>query len=153
MRSAGCTAGCSLAEHGFLFEGTLMVRLLALLVSLAAVTGPALAQSVDQRFGSADRFTVSTGEGIYADLCQGCHMAGGMGATGAGAYPALAQNPKLASSDYLLAMVIRGRKAMPPLGDLLNDEQVAAVANFVRSHFGNAYPGDVTAQVVQAARR
>ncbi|HLH96957.1 MAG TPA: cytochrome c [Xanthobacteraceae bacterium] len=113
----------------------------------------ALAQSTDARFGSPTRFTATTGEGIYADLCQGCHMAGGRGATGAGAYPALAQDPRLASSDYVLAMVIRGRKDMPAFGDFLNDDQVAAVANFVRSHFGNDFPGEVTAAGVEAARR
>ncbi len=80
-------------------------------------------------------------------------MAGGRGATGAGAYPALAQDPRLASSDYVLAMVIRGRKDMPAFGDFLNDDQVAAVANFVRSHFGNDFPGEVTAAGVEAARR
>ena len=130
-----------------------MVRLFILAAVLSLGGLPAFAQSTDARFGSATRITASTGEGIYADLCQGCHMAGGAGATGAGAYPALALNPKLASADYLLAMVIHGRKGMPPLGGLLNDEQVAAVSNFVRSHFGNAYPGDVTAQAVKAARQ
>jgi mono/diheme cytochrome c family protein len=126
------------------------VLLAAIFVAVAA---PALAQSSDARFGSPARFTPSTGEGIYADLCQGCHMPGGVGATGAGAYPALAQNSKLASPDYLVAMVVHGRKGMPAFGDFLNDSQVAAVANFVRSHFGNAYPDEVTAQAVAAARR
>ncbi len=130
-----------------------MMRPFILAAILLGSGAPAFAQSSDVRFGSPTRITASTGEGIYADLCQGCHMAGGVGASGAGAYPALAQNPKLVSADYVLAMVIHGRKAMPPLGGLLNDEQVAAVSNFVRSHFGNAYPGDVTAEAVKAARQ
>ena len=130
-----------------------MVRLLILAAMLFASGLPVFAQSPEARFGSATRITATTGEGIYADLCQGCHMAGGVGAIGAGAYPALAQNPKLVSADYLLAMVIHGRKGMPPLGGLLNDEQVAAVSNFVRNHFGNAYPDPVTAQAAQAARQ
>jgi mono/diheme cytochrome c family protein len=130
-----------------------MVRLSALILSLAAAAWPALAQSTNQRFGSATRFTASTGEGIYADLCQGCHMPGGVGATGAGTYPALAQNPKLASAAYVMTMVLGGRKAMPAFGDFLDDGQVAAVANFVRGHFGNAYPDDATAADARAVRR
>jgi mono/diheme cytochrome c family protein len=130
-----------------------MVRLAALAASLLVAAAPVRAQSPDPRFGSPARFTASTGEGIYADLCQGCHMGDGAGATGAGTYPALAQNPQLASAAYVLAMVVGGRKGMPAFGDFLSDDQVAAVANFVRTHFGNAYPGDATAADARAARR
>ena len=39
---------------------------------------------------------------------------------------------------------------MPPLGELMTDEQVADVVNYVRTHFGNDYqdavlPADVSA--------
>ena len=56
-----------------------------------------MAQSADLRFGNPVRFMPQSGEALYADICQGCHMQGGLGAVGAGAYPALAKNPKLAS--------------------------------------------------------
>jgi mono/diheme cytochrome c family protein len=71
---------------------------------------------------------------------------------GAGAYPALARNPRLASAGYPLLLVIKGRNGMPPLGDLLTDAQVAAVINYVRSHFGNAFADEVTAADARAAR-
>jgi mono/diheme cytochrome c family protein len=93
-----------------------------------------------------------TGEGLYADLCQGCHMPGGVGAVGAGAYPALAQNPNLTEAGYPLALVVNGRNGMPPFGELLTDQQVAAVVNYVRTHFGNAFADEVTAADAQAAR-
>jgi mono/diheme cytochrome c family protein len=35
------------------------------------------------------RFTESTGEQLFANVCQGCHMPDGGGATGAGNYPHL----------------------------------------------------------------
>jgi mono/diheme cytochrome c family protein len=126
---------------------------LALAASLAAAAIPAVrAQPADARFGSPARFMAPTGEGLYADICQGCHMPGGVGAVGAGAYPALARNPKLEAAGYPLALVINGRNAMPAFGDLLTDQQVAAVVNYVRTHFGNQFADEVTAADAKAAR-
>src|SRR5208283_3524981 len=42
-------------------------------------------------------FTEQSGEAIYHGVCQGCHMSDGRGAVGAGIYPPLAANPRLAS--------------------------------------------------------
>jgi mono/diheme cytochrome c family protein len=105
-----------------------------------------------ERFGNPARFAPQSGEALYADICQGCHMPGGVGAVGAGAYPALARNPKLGSAAYPLALVINGQNGMPAFGGLLTDSQVAAVVNYVRSHFGNAFAEDVTAADAKAAR-
>src|ERR1700704_6609454 len=103
---------------------TIALTLAASLVGMPS----ALAQSADLRFGNPTRFLPQSGEALYAAVCQGCHMPGGVGAVGAGAYPALTNpNPKLAVAGYALAMVIKGRKGMPPFGNLLNDQQVAAV--------------------------
>jgi mono/diheme cytochrome c family protein len=130
------------------------VLALALSTGLGARAIPAvLAQPGDARFSNPTRFMASTGEGVYADVCQGCHMPGGVGAVGAGAYPALARNPNLTDPGYPLALVINGRNGMPAFGELLTDEQVAAVVNYVRSNFGNAFSGQVTAADAQAARR
>jgi mono/diheme cytochrome c family protein len=126
---------------------------LALAVSLLAATTSAVrAQPTDFRFANPARFMAQTGEALYADLCQGCHMPGGVGAAGAGAYPALVRDPKLASAGYPLSLVINGRNAMPPFGDLLSDQQVAVVVNYVRTHFGNEFADEVTAADAKAAR-
>jgi mono/diheme cytochrome c family protein len=125
----------------------------ALAASLAGAALPAAAQSPDARFANPARFMATTGEGLYADICQGCHMPGGVGAVGAGVYPALAGNPKLAAAGYPLALVIRGHNGMPPFGDLLTDSQVAAVVNYVRTHFGNHFADDVTAADAKASRQ
>lgn len=41
---------------------------------------------------------------------------------------------------------------MPPIGQLMTDDQVAAVINYVRTHFGNAYQDTVTSDEVKSAR-
>jgi len=103
-------------------------------------------------FPAPKQFTQQGGEGIYNGLCRDCHMTGGKGAIGAGAYPALANNAKLAEAGYPIAVVIGGQKAMPEFGPMLSDEQVADVINYVRTHFGNNYKDKITPADVKAAR-
>jgi mono/diheme cytochrome c family protein len=85
-------------------------------------------------------------------VCRGCHMAAAQGAVGPCAYPALANDPKLAAAGYPVLVVVNGSKEMPPFGALLDDEQVAAVVNYVRSHFGNTYPAGISPADVRSAR-
>jgi mono/diheme cytochrome c family protein len=49
-------------------------------------------------------------------------------------------------------VVVNGQHGMPPVGIMMNDEQVAAVVNYVRTHFSNHYQDAVTADNVKAAR-
>jgi mono/diheme cytochrome c family protein len=127
----------------------------SLLVALLALGagGAALAQSADGSFSHPFRFLQRDGEVIYRTVCQGCHMPDGQGAVGAGSYPALANNVKLESGGYPVLLVVHGQRAMPPFGDLLDDDQIAAVVNYVRSHFGNDYKDTISAADVTAARR
>jgi mono/diheme cytochrome c family protein len=111
----------------------------------------ARAQSADFESEHRARLTSQSGEEIYATLCQACHMEGGVGA--AGAYPALAGNPKLASAAYPLSIIVNGRRGMPPFGSTLTDQQVAAVVNYVRTHFGNEFADPITPADASAARR
>jgi mono/diheme cytochrome c family protein len=83
------------------------------------------------------------GEQIYRDICQGCHMPDGRGARGAGTYPALAQNARLASWQYAAITVLNGRNAMPAFAPMLTDTEVADVVNYLRLQFGNRYRGRV----------
>ena len=92
------------------------------------------------------------GEAVYRGVCQACHMPQGEGASGAGSYPALRANPRLALSPYVINHVLRGRRGMPAFGPLLSDAQIAAVVNYVRSHFGNHDPEDVTPADVKRLR-
>ena len=79
-------------------------------------------------------------------------MPDGRGAEGAGHYPALAKNPKLAEPGYPISVVTQGLKSMPAFGGALSDQQIADVTNYIRTHFGNAYKGTVKPEDVKNAR-
>jgi mono/diheme cytochrome c family protein len=98
------------------------------------------------------RFSETSGEELFASVCQGCHMPDGHGAAGAGNYPSLAHDKSLEGRAYPVYVVVRGQKAMPPVGAMMSNGQVAAVVNYVRTHFGNSYPDAVTVEDVRLAR-
>jgi mono/diheme cytochrome c family protein len=120
---------------------------------LALMAEGAATQETQRTFSSGYRFVQMSGEELYNNICRGCHMGDAKGATGAGAYPSLAANPNLEAAGYPITLVVRGRRAMPPFGAMMSDAQVAAVVNYVRTHFGNNYRDVVTAQDVSDARR
>jgi mono/diheme cytochrome c family protein len=104
-------------------------------------------------FSTGFAFVEKNGEQLFASVCRGCHMADGKGATGAGTYPSLAGDPNLEASGYPLEVIVNGQRGMPPVGSMMSDDQVAAVVNYLRTHFGNAYQDSVTADDVKAVRR
>ena len=95
-------------------------------------------------FTDLGHFSHQDGATLFRAICQGCHMADAKGAVGAGYYPALAGNQKLASATYPVLVVLKGRHGMPAFGDYMTDAQVAEVVNYVRSHFGNEYKDALT---------
>jgi mono/diheme cytochrome c family protein len=103
-------------------------------------------------FSPALRFTEQGGESLYRNVCSACHMMDGRGASGAGTFPSLVGNSKLQAAGYPLYVVSNGLHGMPPLGAFMSDEQVAAVVNYVRTHFGNSYQDAVTAEDAKAVR-
>lgn len=108
-----------------------------------------------ETFRSSGEITQQGGQAVYDAVCAGCHMPDGEGAVGAGAYPALAGNEMIADPSYPVYLVLEGQKAMPPFGGLLDDQQVADVVNYIRSHFGNEYLeeyGEATAATVGETR-
>ena len=92
------------------------------------------------------------GAALYANVCAACHQPDAMGASGAGAYPPLAGNAKLASAGYLETVLLHGLHGMPAVGRLMSDEQAADVINYVRTHFGNNYDDAVSPADIKAAR-
>jgi mono/diheme cytochrome c family protein len=132
------------------------------LAAAALVNSPARADSA----GIFDSATLSTSDGrqIFEQICQGCHMQNGQGAVGAGHFPALANNRTLASRQYMALTILMGRRNMPAFGvkhaigfggppPTLSEEQIAAVINYVRTHFGNRYTDSITAAEVAALDR
>jgi len=103
-------------------------------------------------FSPGFRFVESDGESLYRNVCSACHMMNGKGASGAGTFPSLAGDTRLEAAGYPLYVVTNGLHGMPPLGAFMSDEQVAAVVNYVRTHFGNDYHDAVTAADAKAAR-
>jgi mono/diheme cytochrome c family protein len=96
---------------------------------------------------------------LYVDHCSGCHQAQGRGI--AGVFPPLAGNGVVLAPDAanILKVVLGGVPArggyipMPGFAGQLSDAQIADIANYVRSHWGNAAPTNVTPQAVSALRR
>jgi mono/diheme cytochrome c family protein len=121
---------------------------------LTAIGGSGLsAQSQDGTFSNPGRFAPRDGAVLYRTSCQACHMAGGEGATGAGSYPPLARNQKLRTARYPVFVITNGQKGMPPFGPMMDDEQIAAVTNYIRTNLGNAYQDTVSPADVKAIRR
>jgi mono/diheme cytochrome c family protein len=110
-----------------------------------SATEPALSQGF--------RFFEMSGKELFANVCQGCHMSDAKGATGAGTYPSLVADRKLEASGYPLHIVVNGQRGMPPFGAMMSDDQLAAVVNYLRTHFGNSYRDTVTREDVKAVRR
>ena len=129
------------------------------LTAVALVNTPVHADTA----GIFDPATSSARDGrqIFEQICQGCHMQNGQGAVGAGHFPALANNRTLASRQYMALTILMGRRNMPAFGAkhaigfggppvTLSEEQIAAVINYVRTHFGNRYTDPITAAEVAA---
>jgi mono/diheme cytochrome c family protein len=134
------------------FSAAALAAGLALMATVVLFSAAAYAQDGQRTFSSGYRFVEMSGEELYNNICRGCHMGDAKGASGAGAYPSLAANRNLESAGYPITLVVRGRKAMPPFGEMMSDAQVAAVVNYLRTHFGNSYSDVVTPQEVSDAR-
>ncbi|MCK9685828.1 cytochrome c [Scleromatobacter humisilvae] len=95
------------------------------------------------------------GEALYKDHCAACHGANGEGGSGPGGvvYVPLAGNRKvlLDTPANLIHIVVNGGfppttagdprpYGMPPFGPALKDEEIAVLASYVRSAWGNAAP-------------
>ena len=130
------------------------VAALMISAALLQVSLKAFAQSSgsEPTLSAGFSFSENSGEELFASVCQGCHMSDGKGATGAGTYPSLAANQKLEAVGYAVDVVVNGQRGMPGFGTMMSDDQVAAVVNYLRTHFGNDYANPVTVEQVNALR-
>jgi mono/diheme cytochrome c family protein len=93
----------------------------------------------------------SAGGRIYLDSCAACHRLSGSGENST--FPTLAGNPSVLSSDpsSLISVILEGARApstaaapsglaMPGFGWRYNDADIAALATFTRSSWGNNAP-------------
>lgn len=105
----------------------------------------------------ADR-TTKAGSEIYLNNCAQCHQSTGLGIQGA--IPPLAGNDAVMAGgpqDVITAVLggLPGQGAygqMPAFGGQFDDQQIADVANFVRTNWGNDASADATADMVKRLR-
>lgn len=102
------------------------------------------------------------GARVYATVCSSCHQATGLGVPGA--FPPVSESEWVTGDEArLVKIILHGVTGeidvageifagmMPPWGGALSDAEIAAVATYVRSNFGNEAPA-VTTQTVQKIR-
>ena len=131
----------------------MMISVALSLLSSMAHAQSAVPSASQAALSPGFKFTETSGEELFANVCRACHMPDGKGAAGAGTYPSLADNRNLEAGGYPVTVVVNGQRAMPPFGAMMSDDQVAAVVNYLRTHFGNHYQDAVTAEDVKTARR
>lgn len=85
------------------------------------------------------------GEALYLANCRMCH-----GNSGTAGTP-LAGNEDLADAGHVARTIIIGPGYMTAFGDILSDQEIAAIATHVRTSWGNDF-GPVTPEEVAAAR-
>lgn len=123
---------------------------------------PAAAPDTAQRLTAA-KVDVNSGERLYLDNCNACHFVDGKGAPPA--FPPLAGNTLVdaESPSGVIRVILSGSRlpstprapsdiAMPNFDWRLSDDEVAKIASFVRSSWGNR-GGAVTADQVAKIRK
>ncbi|MGB8520169.1 MAG: c-type cytochrome [Candidatus Tumulicola sp.] len=103
----------------------------------------------DQVAAAGAPVSAQVGASVYAKNCAACHGATGNGGIG----PALAGNPhvNIDNASVMLTTIVQGRSLMPSWRGQLAASDIAAVATFIRSSWGNRAPG-VTVQQVMAIK-
>lgn len=110
----------------------------------------------------ADAGTLQLGAQRYAQHCSQCHQADGQGMPPH--WPALVGNSSVTapSPHNVIRMILHGGFApatvanpqphgMPPFGQILNDQDIAALSTYIRQSWGNA-AGAVNGLAVKRAR-
>ena len=92
----------------------------------------------EQVAAAGSAVSAQVGAAIFAKNCAACHGAKGAGGIG----PALAGNPRvnIANPAFMLTTIVQGRNLMPSWRGQLSDGDIAAVATYVRSSWGNNEP-------------
>jgi mono/diheme cytochrome c family protein len=107
---------------------------------------------------AGDKNVLAAGGAIYQDLCSSCHQGDGKGVPNI--FPNLSETATVSAKDpaTVLRVILQGAQsvstdreptgpAMPAFGWQLDDAQIAAVASYVRDHFGKNAPSVSEGQV------
>jgi len=111
-----------------------------------------------------DQKVMAAGKAIFDDSCAACHQASGQGVPHM--FPPLAHNANVQSSDpsSAIRVVLDGAQTvpttarptastMPAFNWKLSDDQIAAVANYVRNSWGNSAPAVSASQVADMRKQ
>ena len=124
--------------------------------SLIAPDGTLIAQAEGAIGGDSDPESgaegtgtdlMAHGESVYSTQCAFCHGDAGEGGEGS----RLANHSGLGNDDLVLRQVMRGGDYMPAFGNLLTDEDIAAVSTYIRNSWGNEH-GEISVSDVADAR-
>lgn len=83
------------------------------------------------------------GQTVYGNVCSSCHGDNGEGGKG----PAFVGLDKLTNTEQVVRHIYYGGHFMPPFGQVLSKEQIAAASTYIRTSWGNNY-GAVTEKEV-----
>lgn len=133
------------------------------LEAIAAYLKDVPAPAPDNKPANPDPKVAQAGEAIYVDNCSACHRSNGEGSPGT--FPALKSDATAQDRDptTIIRVILDGTRAvatdarptplsMPSFKWKLSNEQVAAVASYFRSAWGNTAPA-VSASDVQSIRQ
>jgi cytochrome c oxidase subunit II len=91
------------------------------------------------------------GEAVYRAQCMACHQESGEGIEGV--FASLVGSPVVeGAASGLVEVIVAGQGEMPGLGALLSDEEVAAVASYVRRQWGTGSDPSVSVATVASVR-
>lgn len=129
------------------------------LTSIAFLLPALMTPPLSSTAGAADN---AKGKTLFESNCSVCHQTTGKGMPNV--FPPLVKNPVVNDDDsttqlHTILFGAQGTKIMgvtyatpmPPLGQTLKDEDVAAIANYERSAWGN-HGKPVTVEQVKAVR-
>lgn len=113
-----------------------------------AAAAPAAPVASAQVASGPYKYDAAKGKSMFDSTCAACHQASGEGV--AGTFPPLKGNPAVndASPESQIETILNGRHGtvisgktysgvMPPFGGQLSDLQIADIANYERSSWGN----------------
>ncbi len=125
----GMAAGQGLGEVWYLLSST-----------GETVTG-AVGEPDDSAVQEAEEFELDpermlAGQQAYGTYCAACHGIDGSGGTGG---PSLRNRDILADKSYVTNQILHGGSEMPPFQNVLDDEQIAVIATYIRNSFGNSF--------------
>ncbi len=97
---------------------------------------------------AVDEALKAKGEQVYSANCAGCHQPTGKGLPGV--FPALDGSKNVADKAYTINILLKGKGGMPAFAQL-SDEELAAVATYIKNSWSNKF-GGVTPDEFKAAR-